>query len=174
MQSRGAYLVAVLVFTTCWMISQSAPAQAQQPPARPASAPAGGEERRSFPEAPPALAKLLEAKVTAEWEAIKARDKNAFSKLLTDDFIAVESDGDGARNRIKAANELADSFLKDFHLQLLKTYALAPGLAYVRYENTMEFPPKSALRYKRLWIGEIWVKQGDDWKLWRYQETPVK
>ena len=84
------------------------------------------------------------------------------------------SNGDGARNRYKAANELAESFVVDYHLQMFKTYALAPNITYVRYENTMEFPAKAALRYKRLWIGEIWVKQGSDWKLWRYQETPVK
>lgn len=146
----------------------------------PANAPAHGSattergEKASFPEASPALQALLQDQVKAEWEAIKKRDKQAFSKLVTDDFIQVESDGDGARNRYKAANELAESFVVDYHLQMFRTYALAPNLTYVRYESTMEFPGKSALRYKRMWIGEIWVKQGSDWKLWRYQETPVK
>ncbi len=134
----------------------------------------GRGEKASFPEAPSTLQALLQDQVKAEWEAVKKRDKAAFAALLADDFIQVESDGDGARNRIKAANELAESFLVDYHLQLFKAYALTPHLIYVRYENTMEFPAKSALRYKRLWIGEIWVKQGSDWKLWRYQETPVR
>lgn len=131
-------------------------------------------EKATFPEGAPELQTVFQEKVKAEWEAIKKRDKAAFTKLLADDFIAVESDGDGARNRYKAANELAESFLTDYHLQLLRTYVLAPNLTYIRYENTMEFPAKSALRFKRLWIGEIWVKEGADWKLWRYQETPVR
>ncbi len=149
----------------------------QNPPTHaPAQTPGTTErgEKASFPEASPALEALFLNQVKVEWEAIKKRDKQAFSALLADDFIQVESDGDGARNRIKAVNELADSFVVDYHLQMFRTYALAPNLTYVRYENTMEFPAKSAQRYKRFWIGEIWVKQGSDWKLWRYQETPVK
>lgn len=172
MRKRSWYVAAVLAVTTFPMVAQQP--KVQPPPAKPAAPAVGSEVKHSFAEAPPELVKLLEAQVKAEWEAIKARNKEAFSRLLTDDFIAVESDGDGARNRFKAANELADSFLADYHIQLLNTYALAPGLVYVRYENTMEFPAKSALRYKRLWIGEIWVRQGSDWKLWRYQETPVR
>ncbi len=131
-------------------------------------------ETATFATPPLAVSKALELNVNAEWQAIKRRDKAAFSKLLADDFIAVESDGDGARNRYKAANELASSFVADYHLQLFRTYALSPSVTYLRYECTMEFPPKSAVRYKRMWIGEIWVKRETDWKLWRYQETPVK
>ncbi len=145
---------------------------AQQPPAQ--GTPAGVPAKRSVAEAPPALEKLLESKVKAEWEAIKARDAQAFGKLLTDDFIAVESDGDGARRRYKVVAELASSAVRDYHLQLFKAFSLAPGVVFVKYENTMEFSPKAAVRYKRLWISEIWLQRAGDWRMWRYQETSVK
>lgn len=170
MRNRTLYVAAVLAVMTCRMF-------AQQPPAKPqpeSSTPPATAEKTTFAAAPEALTKLLESQVKAEWEAIKKRDKEAYSKLLTEDFIIVESDGDGARNRYKAANELAASFVTDYRLQLLKTYSLAPDVTYVRYECTMEFPAKSALRFKRMWISEIWVRTGKDWKLWRYQETSVR
>ncbi len=163
-------LVTLLLLPLC-LLGQQKPGDAQQPPATAASA---WTPKATFVAAPAAVETLLETKIKAEWEAIKKRDKEAFSRLLTDDFIQVESDGDGARNRFKAANELAASFVSDYHLQLMKTYALASDITYVRYECNMEFPQKSALRFKRMWISEIWVKQGSDWKLWRYQETPVR
>ena len=131
-------------------------------------------EKPSFAPFPEKVAALLESKIKSEWEAIKKRDKEAFNKLITDDFIQVESDGDGARNRYKAANELAYASIVDYHLQLFKGYSLSPTVAYVRYENTMQLPLKGAARFKRIWISEIWVQQGADWKLWRYQETPVR
>ena len=172
MRTWASQLMVLVVLGAGACAQQGAPAQ--PPAASPASKAPAAEEKATFAPAPEALAALLESRIKAEWEAIKSRDKEAFAKLLAEDFIQVEADGDGARNRYKAGNELAESFLKDYHLQLFKTYALAPTVTYVRYENTMEFPVRSALRYKRMWISEIWVKQDSDWKLWRYQETPVK
>jgi hypothetical protein len=170
MQPRASCLATLFLLLPC-AFAQEKPRANQPPPTSAASAP---EEKPSFAAAPASVEALLESQIKAEWEAIKKRDKAAFGKLLADDFIQVENDGDGARNRYKAANELMASFVTDYHLQLLKTYALAPTVTYVRYECTMEFPQRSAQRYKRMWISEIWVKQGADWKLWRYQETSVK
>ena len=174
MRNRGSCgAIVILVLASAVVAQQTKPPAtgAQKPTVPSAGMPM---ETPSFAAAPERLQQLLEAQVKAEWEAVKKRDKNSFSKLLADDFVQVEADGDGARNRYKAANELAESFLTDYHLQLFKTYALAPNITYVRYENTMEFPARSALRYKRMWISELWIKQGPDWKLWRYQETPVR
>ncbi len=162
MRVAHALLASVLVM--------AAAAAAQQPSQKPPI----GQEHPLFASAPAKLEALLETNVKAEWEAIKKRDKDAYGKLLSDDAIIVEADGDGARNRYKATNELPDTAVHDYHLQLFKTYAFSPKITYVRYECTMEFPAKAALHFKRMWISEIWVLQGKDWKLWRYQETPVR
>src|ERR1700687_1698267 len=47
--------------------------------------------------AQPKLADLLEAKVRAAWAAFKKKDKDGYAEFLTDDFQAVEADGDGER-----------------------------------------------------------------------------
>jgi len=173
MRDCARCLVAMCALAVAAFAQQPAEKTAQ-PSAKPATPQAVETEKPSFADASPALEKLLASKVTAEWDAIKARDKEAFGKLLAADFIAVESDGDGARNRYRAANELANSAVHGYTLERMKAFSLSPTTAFVKYESTMEFPLKSVVRYKRMWISEIWVQQGADWKLWRYQETPVR
>src|ERR1700756_3729667 len=56
-----------------------------------------------------ALKEMFEAKVKAEWEAIKNKDKKTYADLLADDYQGVEVDGKGERTRIQAMNELAES-----------------------------------------------------------------
>ena len=121
-----------------------------------------------------ALKKVLEPKVKAEWEALKNKDKKTFSSLLTDDFEAVEDDGDGARNKIHATNEAEHSNIYSYSMAFFNPIPLGSDAAFVTYEVTMVFPPKSTMRFKRIYITEIWVKQSQEWKLRHYQETRVK
>ncbi|HET7440995.1 MAG TPA: nuclear transport factor 2 family protein [Terriglobales bacterium] len=145
-------------------------ASAQQPPHTQLEL---GKPASSTPAAQ-ALKKVLEPKVKTEWEALKNKDKKTFASLLTDDFEAVEDDGDGARNRIHATNEVEHSNIHDYSMAFFNPVPLSPDAAFVTYEVTMVFPPKATMRYKRIYITEIWVKQGQEWKLRHYQETRVK
>jgi len=117
---------------------------------------------------------ILESKVKAEWEAFKKKDKKAYSDLLADDFVAVEDDGEGERNKIHAVNEVDASNIYNYSLAFFQLLPLAPDVAFVRYEITMEFPPKAVNRYKRVLVGELWLKRGGQWKERHYQETRVK
>ncbi|MGA9806665.1 MAG: hypothetical protein WBQ56_03150, partial [Candidatus Sulfotelmatobacter sp.] len=56
----------------------------------------------------------------------------------------------------------------------LKVIPLGPDAALVIYESTMQFPPKSVIRYSRVYISEVWVKRAGQWKELHYQETRVK
>jgi len=56
----------------------------------------------------------------------------------------------------------------------LKVTPLGPEAAFVTYEVTMEFPPKSVVRYSRVLVGEVWVQRQGEWKELHYQETHVK
>jgi hypothetical protein len=51
---------------------------------------------------------------------------------------------------------------------------LGPDYAFVTYESTMQFPKGSALRLRRVFIGELWTQQNGQWKMMRYQETLVR
>lgn len=125
-------------------------------------------------EMPPEMKAMFEAKVKAEWEALKNKDKKAYGDLLDDDFQAVEVDGKGERSKIQALNELPDENVSNYTLWGFKETLLSPDAAFVIYEVTMQFPPKSVLRYSRVYISELWVKRRADWKELHYQETHVK
>ena len=120
------------------------------------------------------LADMIEAKVKAAWAAFQKKDKDGYAEFLTDDFQAVEADGDGERSKPHILREFEHSMYTDYLLQLFQVQQLGPNYAFVTYESTMQFPQGSARRYKRVFIGELWTVREGDWKMMRYQETPVR
>jgi hypothetical protein len=121
-----------------------------------------------------ALRKMFESKIKAEWEAIKNKDKKAYGELLADDYQGVEVDGKGERNKLQAMNEMEEQNVSNYTLWGMKLIPLGPDAAFVIYESTMQFPPKSVIRYSRVYIGELWMKRDGQWKEVHYQETHVK
>ena len=122
----------------------------------------------------PKLADLLEAKVRAAWDAFKKKDKNAYAEFLTDDFQAVESDGDGERAKLHVLREVEHCMFTDYQLQLFQVQPLGPEYAFVTYESSMQFPRNSTLRFRRVFVGELWIQRDGQWKMMRYQETQVR
>jgi hypothetical protein len=62
------------------------------------------------------LTNLLDARIKAEWQAIKSKNQKAYGQLLTDDYVAVEADGGGERYKWKVLNELQQSMVIDYTL----------------------------------------------------------
>ncbi|HXJ15503.1 MAG TPA: nuclear transport factor 2 family protein [Candidatus Limnocylindrales bacterium] len=120
------------------------------------------------------LTNLLDAKIKAEWQAIKAKDQKAYGDLLTEDFVGVEADAQGERYKWKALSELQQSSVAEFTLSFLKVTPLCQDAAFARYEVFIKFPPKSAVPFEKVLVGEIWVKRDGQWKALHYQETRVK
>ena len=141
----------------------------------PAVPPKAGESGQSASiSAEHGLKEMFEAKVKAEWEALKNKDRKAYSELLADDYQGVEVDGMGERNKIQALNALAEENVFNYTLWGFKLIPLGPDAAMVIYEVTVQFPPKAQIRYSRVYIAEIWVKRDGQWKELHYQETRVK
>ena len=136
--------------------------------------PQGGTSQSSKSTAQADLTNLLDAKIKAEWEAIKNKDQKAYGELLTDDFIGVEADREGERYKAKALSELQQSLVTDYTLSFLKVTTLCADAAFVRYEVFIRFPPKSIVPFEKILVGEIWVKREGQWKVLHYQETKVK
>jgi uncharacterized protein (TIGR02246 family) len=122
----------------------------------------------------PKVADLLEAKVRAAWEAFKKKDKKAYAEFLTDDFQAVESDGEGERTKLHVLGEVEHCMYTDYLLQFFQVQPLGPDYAFVTYESSMQFPKSSALRFRRVFVGELWTQRNGQWKMMRYQETTVR
>lgn len=120
------------------------------------------------------LKEMFQAKIKAEWEAIKNKDKKAYAELLADDYQGVEVDGTGERTKLQALNELANGNVFNYTLWGYKLMPLGPDAAFAIYEVTLQFPPKSAVRFSRVYITELWVKRVGQWKELHYQETHVK
>jgi hypothetical protein len=134
----------------------------------------GVAQSKPAAKAGPDLQAIFEPKVRAEWEAIKKKDKKAYGELLADDFQGVEVDGRGERTRAQAMNELVEGNISNYTLWGFKFIPLGTEAAFVIYESTMQFPPKSVVRFSRVYISELWVKRGGEWKELHYQETHVK
>lgn len=120
------------------------------------------------------LKQVLESNVKTEWEAFKKKDKQAYSNLLADDFVAVEDDNQGMRNKSAAAAEIDGSVVRDYHLFALNVVPLDANAALVTYEITLDFPMTAQVRLKRVLVSEVWLKRNGQWKERYYQETHVR
>jgi len=148
---------------------------AQQPAVKkPADESSAEASKSSATSAEAKLKAMFESKVKTEWEALKKKDKKAYGDLLAEDYQGVENDGQGERTKLQALNELASTNVFDYTLWGYKLIPLEPDAAFVIYEVTMQFPPKSVVRYSRVYITELWVKRKGEWKELHYQETRVK
>jgi hypothetical protein len=136
--------------------------------------PQGGTSQPPTSAAQADLTNLLDSKIKAEWQAIKNKDQKALGELLTEEYVAVEADGGGERYKWKALSELQQSTVADYTLSFLKVTPLSSDVAFVRYEVFIRFPPKSAVPFEKILVGEIWVKRDGQWKSLHYQETRVK
>ncbi len=163
MRSLGVVICLTLLLTYSALSQQPAAAS------KPADSPSGGISSEQDK-----LKTLLESKVRAEWDAFKNRDKKAYGELLADDFVAIEADGEGARNKIHAVNEAERSNLTRYSLFAFKIIPVTPTAAIVTYELTMEFPHTVQIRIWRVWASELWLNRDGEWKARYYQETPVK
>jgi hypothetical protein len=159
---RVSFIFSFLVLLACSAFSQ-----------QPSDSANAGENKQSGASDSP-LKSLFESKVRAEWEALKNKDKQAYGDLLADEYEGVEVDGRGERNKIQSINEVADLNVANYTLWGLKVTPLGADATFVVYEVTMQFPPKSQIRYSRIYIGALWVKRGGQWKELHYQETHVK
>ena len=160
------------ILCSCIAVALPCVSFAQQPgvPDKPpASAPS-----KTVDAAQSKLAELLEGKVRAAWEAFKKKDKDAYALFLTDDFEAVESDGGGERDKRKTLREVEHVNYSEYLLQFFQVQPLGQHYAFVTYESSMQFPKSSALRFRRVFIGELWTNRDGEWKMMRYQETIVR
>jgi len=133
-----------------------------------------GEGKPSGNSVADSLTNMFEAKIKAEWEAIKKKDKKAYGELLADDYQGVEVDGRGERTKSQSLAELETGNVFNYTLWGLKVIPAGPEAALVTYESTMQFPPKSQVRLSRVYISELWTKRDGQWKVVHYQETHVK
>jgi hypothetical protein len=166
------FLVSVSIAALALAAVAQAPQQAGQAPQvqQPAMPTEFGNGRSTGDK----VADMFQAKIKAEWEAIKNKDKKAYGDLLADEYEGVELDGRGERNKTQAVNELPETNVANYTLFGFKMIPAGPDSALLIYEVNMLFPPRSVMRFSRVYITEFWQKRGGEWKEVHYQETHVK
>jgi hypothetical protein len=173
---RFCLILVSVALLGCAAYSQQSPGIANSAGSKPSdsaakeAAPSSGVS----PSADSQLRDMFEAKIKAEWDALKNRDKKAYAEFLADDYEGVETDGRGERNRLQAMDEVSQLNIANYTLWGLKVTPLGPDATFLIYEVTMQFPTRSVLPYSRVYIGSLWVKRGMEWKELHYQETHVK
>jgi hypothetical protein len=120
------------------------------------------------------LSDLLQANIRGMWAAFRDRKKQAYADYMWDDYEAVEEDAQGERNKLRVLREVDDNNVADYKLQAFQVDSLGPDAALITYENFIQFPPKSVVRFEKIFISEIWLRRHGQWKAWRYQATRVK
>jgi len=161
---RVCFVFACVVGLACLTLAQEPAVPANPGESRPSSSVSANSR----------LKDMFEAKIKAEWEALKNKDKKSYAELLADDYQGVMVDGRGERNKIQSVNELSEGNVFNYTLWGYKLIPLGSDAALVIYESTMQFPPKAQIRYSRVYISELWVKRSGQWKELHYQETRVK
>ena len=108
-------------------------------------------------------------------EAQKAKDVAFLKRALTDDFIAVGSEGK-LHDREEILGSAHDGELKDYYAYNLRVLPVNDQAAVVTYDCVIHMPegdaPGMAPRYQH--ISDLWVKQDDGWRLKFQQSTAAR
>jgi hypothetical protein len=117
------------------------------------------------------LEQTLIANTKAIPEAQKAKDVPFLKRTLTDDFVAVGSEG-RLHDKEEILGSAHEGELKDYYAYNLRVVPVNDEAAIVTYDCVIHMPegdaPGMAPRYQH--ISDLWVKQEDQWRL-RFQQA---
>ncbi len=116
----------------------------------------------------------LDAKVRKVWEAFKSKNKVSLGASLADGFREMEEGGSGFGDK-KAEIASVDEFeLTSYVLKDFKVKSLGTRSALVTYSAHYEGKTGGQPAKSDSIFGEVWVHEGNDWKVLYIQETTVK
>ena len=106
-------------------------------------------------------------------QAEQAKDTGALQRLLSDDFQQVGSEGKLHEKR-DLIDDTREGKLTDFTLYNFKVLSLDENAAIVTFDAVIHQPEGDddlAPRYQH--VSDVWVKQGDQWRL-RFQQATAR
>ena len=116
----------------------------------------------------------LEANVRKVWEDFKNKDKASLGAALADGFREMEEGGSGFGDK-KAEIGMVDEFdLASYILRDFTVKSLGVNSALVTYVAHYEGKSGGQVAKSDSIFGEIWVREGNAWKVLYIQETTVK
>ena len=120
---------------------------------------------------PTPLEQTLLANNKAVSEAYKNKDVDFLKRTVTDDFVAIGTDGKPS-GKADLLENMRETKIDDYRPYEAKVVPLTEDAAVVTYDCVvrMQVYDEVMPRYQR--ISDIWVKQGDEWRLKFQQATP--
>ena len=106
-------------------------------------------------------------------QAEKTKDAGALQRLLSDDFQQVGSEGT-LHEKKDLLDDAKEGKLTDFTLYNFKVLPLDDNAAIVTFDAVIHQPEGDddvAPRYQH--VSDVWVKQGDQWRL-RFQQATAR
>jgi len=105
----------------------------------------------------------------------KSKNVNGIKLLLTADFEYVGGDG-RLHHRDELLDDMQDGTLRDFKLYEPRAVQIDSMAALLTYNAILDMregdDPGMAPRYQK--VSDLWIKQGNDWRLKFEQATPVR
>lgn len=121
------------------------------------------------------LEQTLIANTNAIPEAQKSKNVDFLKRTLTDDFASVGSEGK-LHDKEEILASAREGELKDYYTYNLRVLPVDDNAAVVTYDCIVHMPegdaPGMAPRYQH--ISDLWVKQGDQWRLKFQQATAAR
>ena len=121
------------------------------------------------------LVQVLMAKSNEVHTLRKSKDVNGIKSLLTDDFDYVGGDG-RLHHRDELIGDMQDGTLRDFKLYEPEAVQIDSNAALLTYNAILDMregdDPGMVPRYQK--VSDLWVKQGNEWRLKFEQATPVR
>lgn len=149
-------LVAVALLLSLFLAS-AATAQEKQLAAKPGTVPA-----------------QVEARVRKLWEAYKNKDKATLAAMLDGGFRQFEEGLSAFGDKKTEVNSVDDFELLSYTLSDFTVKSIGPNAALVTYIAQYEGKSGGEISKGHSVFGEVWTRDGNEWKALYMQETYVK
>jgi hypothetical protein len=147
----------IVMAVACWLLLTTVVA-AQEKPAANATASASG----------------LEAKVRKVWQDFKNKNKESLGAALDDGFRVVEEGTNGFGDKKTDISTVDELELIRYTLNDFTVKQLGPGAALVTYVAHYESKSGGQTAKANSVFGEVWTREGNDWKALYVQETYIQ
>jgi hypothetical protein len=117
---------------------------------------------------------VLEIHVQKLWAAFKAKDKAALAAMLSDNFREFEEDTSAFGDKKTEVAMVDDFDLVSYNLKDFNVKSLGQNSALVTYVAHYESRSGGQTAKADSVFGEVWTRDGNDWKALYIQETYVK
>jgi len=121
-----------------------------------------------------AIASVLEAKVRKVWEDFKTKNKASLGAALADDFRLFEEGTSGFGDKKADLATVDELELISYTLKDFTVKSLGPSAALVTYVAHYESKSGGQVAKADSVFGEVWAREGNDWKALYLQETYIQ